>query len=228
MATRLASVILAALAFAISAPAAFAGSGDVAATRTYIRAGYTALRAAKANLPASGAALSGLERQLLGQCPKVAARSPQNYDSEQLSNELVGALTASAYRTDAGVIAAFARSVRGLHWSNSKITRTVRTSTAKLRGLSTLAVPEVCADIQAWVASGFQTLPANTVQFDQRYAAVDPEAEEVSLRLFTPYENAASAAQIPGVERFEAAIAEFEAHAVGYYTRIMNALELNP
>jgi hypothetical protein len=228
MATRLVLALLTGLAFATVTPAAFASSSDVATTRTYIRAGYAALRVAKADLPATGSALTGLEHQLIGQCPKIAVGSPQDHDSEQLSNELVGAMTATAYHTDAGVIATFARTVRGLHWSNPTLTREVKSSATKLRGLSTLAVPDVCSDIQAWVASGYQTLPASTVQFDQRYAAVDPEAEEVSLRLLRPYEDAAVAAQVRGIERFEAALAEFEAHAVGDYTRIMDALELNP
>jgi hypothetical protein len=213
---------------AVAAPAACASSGDVAATRAYIRAGYTALRAAKANLPASATALSGVEHQILNGCPQVAVESPQNYDSEQLSNELVGTLTAAAYHPDASVVATFARQVKNLHWSNRTLTRAVQTSAARLKGLSTLALPDVCSDIRAWIAGGFQTLPASTVQFDQSYAAVDIEAEEVPLRLLAPYEDHASASLLRRVEAFEASIAEFEAHAVSYYVRIMNGLKLNP
>jgi hypothetical protein len=218
---------LAAATLGVASPPALAGSRDRAATRAYIRAGYTALHAAKVNLAASRNALASLERQITSQCPLAAAGSPQDEDSEQLSNELVGALTVAAYHPDAGVIATFAHAVRGLRWSNPTLTRTVRTSTTKLSELSTLAVPDVCSDIQAWAASGFQTLPASAVQFDQRYAAVDVEAEEVPLRLLAPYEDASSASQLHRVERLEAAIAEFEAHAVAFYTRIMDRLELN-
>jgi hypothetical protein len=225
---RGASILLAVLGLASVTPAAFANSGDVAATGAYIRAGYTTLRIATADLATTRTALVGLTRQITGQCPRAAAGSPQNHDSEQLSNEVVGALTVTAYRTDAGAIATFARAVRGLRWSNRTLTRAVATSATRLRGNSTLAAPDVCGDVEAWVASGFQTLPASAVQFNRRYSAVDIEAEEVPLRLFAPYERGDDASLLRHIERFEASIAEFEASAVKYYAQIMNTLELQP
>ncbi len=57
----------------------------------------------------------------------------------------------------------------------------MRTFATKLEGLSTLAIPNLCGDIEGWVASGYTTLPASTTQFNRSYSAVDPEAEEVPL-----------------------------------------------
>jgi hypothetical protein len=226
------SILLAALVFALAATpsaaqaAAPASSGDVAATSAYIRAGYAALHAATAKLPAAKAAIVGLTNRIVGECPKAAAGSPQNEESEQLSNELVGALTVAAYRTEAGPIAAFAHAVKGLHWSSRKLTRAIHTSAVKLRGLSTLAVPDVCGAVRSWAAVGFRTLPAATIDFNKRYSAVNVEAEEVPFRLLVPYERGSDASLVRRIERYEGALGEFEANAVKYYVQVMDTLEL--
>ncbi len=55
-----------------------------------------------------------------------------------------------------------------------------------------LAMPPVCGDVKAWAASGYQTLPASTTQFDQRFSAEDVGIGEVPARLLAPYEVPAS------------------------------------
>ncbi len=89
----------------------------------------------------------------------MAAEAPQNHDSEQLTNEVVGALTIAAYQPDTDSMGAFARAVRGLHWSNRMLTHTVRTYATKLQGFATLAPPDICADVKAWAAGGFRRCP---------------------------------------------------------------------
>jgi hypothetical protein len=225
---RPASILLAVLALAAAPSAALASSGDAAATRVYIQANYALVRAARSNLATGNAALKSLVRQVTGECPLAAAESPENHDSEQLSNEIAGALTLDAYHPDVAAMGAFARAVGGLHWSNRVLTRTVRTYATQLRGLATLALPDVCGDVRTWAAGGFQALPASTVQFDTRYYAVDIEAEEVPLRLFSPFESAGEASLVRRTKRLEAPLAEAEANAVSDYTQILDALKLNP
>jgi hypothetical protein len=229
---RLASTLCAALVFA-TAPcvvpsAALAKSGDAAATRAYVQANYNLVRAARSSLSVEVGGLKSLVSQITGECPLAAAESPQNHDSEQLSNEVVGAMTVVIYRPDAAAIHTFARSVAGLHWSNRKLTRIVRKYATQLQGLSALATPDVCGDVRAWVASGYQTLAPSTVQFNTSYYADDIEAEEVPLRLLAPYESAAVSSLVHRTKRLEAPLAEVEAHGVYYYTRILNTLGLNP
>jgi hypothetical protein len=226
---RLVPLLLAGAALAAAPPAAAGRSGaDVAATQALARATDALVRASTPDVPRGVAAVKSYANRVAGECPAVAAGSPQNHDSEQLANELVGALTATGYHVAAAPIATFARAVRGLHWSNPRLTRAVRTFATKLRGLSTLAVPALCTDIKAWVTSGYATLPASTVQFDRRYAEVDVEAEESPeiIRLATPYAIPADFAVLRRVERLEAKLAEAEAHAVSDYTHLMNTLEL--
>jgi hypothetical protein len=227
MATRLAAILPAALALSISPPAALARSENATATRAYVQADYALVRAARANLTAGNAGLKGLVLQITGQCPLAAAGSPQDHDSEQLSNELVGALTVVAYRPDAAAMGAFARAVGDLRWSNRALTHIVRTYATKVKGLAALATPDVCSDVKEWAAGGFQTLPTSTAQFDQRYETVDIEAEEVPLRLLAPYETASEASLLRRAKRLEAPLAEAEANAVADYTKIMDSLELS-
>ncbi|MGH2854564.1 MAG: hypothetical protein ACRDLF_10310 [Solirubrobacteraceae bacterium] len=221
--------MLAGLALAVAPPAALASSGDVAATQALARATNTLVRAAHPDIGRGLAAVKSYADQVAAQCPHVAARSPQDHDSEQLDNEVAGAMTTVGYHTAAGPIAAFNHAVKGLHWSNGRLTRAVRTFATKLEGLSTLATPDLCGDIGSWVSSGYATLPASTVQFDQRYAAVDVEAEESPLiiRLATPYATPSDFSVLRRVERFEAQLAEAEAHGVEDYTHLMNSIELN-
>jgi hypothetical protein len=224
-------LLLATVALAVAPSVAQARpQGNVAATQALARATDTLVRVAHPDIARGLAAVKSFDNQIAAQCPRVAAGSPQDHDSEQLSNEVVGGMTAVGYRTAAAPIAAFARAVKGLHWSDGRLTRAVRTFARKLVGLSTLATPNLCGDIAGWVASSYNTLPASTVQFDQRYAATDVTAEEAPLivQLATPYALPSDVPVLHHVERFEAQLGEAESTAVGYYTNLMSALELNP
>jgi hypothetical protein len=225
------SLVLVLVGFALAAmpPAALAKPGDVAATQALANAAKTLLRAARPDIPKGLAAVKSYANEVAAQCPKAAAGSPQNHDSEQLDNEVVGAMTVVGYRTAAAPIATFARAVKGLHWSNHRLTRAVKVYATKLKKLVSLTVPNLCGDVQEWAASGYNTLTASTVQFNQHYTAVDPEAEEgpLIMRLVEPYATPADVPLFHSIENFESQLAEAEAHAVFDYTHVMNTMELN-
>jgi hypothetical protein len=222
-------LVCASVAFALTPPAALAKSADVAATQALARATNTLVSAAGPDIPKGLAAVKSFAYQVAAQCPGVAARSPQDHDSEQLDNEVIGTMTVVGYRTAAAPIAAFAHAVEGLHWSNPRLTRAVRTFARKLKGLSTLAVPNLCTDVGGWVSSGYTTLPPSTVQFDRSYSAVDVEAEETPLiiRLAMPYATPGDFSVLRRVERLEAQLGEAEAHAVEYYSHLMDSIDLS-
>jgi hypothetical protein len=221
--------VSAGLVLALSPTVALASSGDVAATQALARATNTLVRAATPDVSRGLAAAERYGNQIASQCPRAAAGSPQNHESEQLDDELIGAMTVAGYRTAAGPIATFAHVVRHLHWSNARLTRTVGTFAAKLEKLSTLALPDVCGDIQTWAAGGFATLPANTVQFVPHYLAVTPEAEEVPLmiHLLMPYASPSDFPILRRVERLEVRLGEAEAAAVETYSHVIISLELH-
>ncbi len=216
------------LACFVPAGAAARNGADVATTTALARATNTLIRAATPLVPRG---LSDVERyaaQLATQCPHAAAGSPQNQQSEQLDNELIGTLTTVGYHVAATPIAVFARTVKSLHWSNPRLTREVHKLASRLAQLSTLPVPNFCGDLQTWAASHYQTVPATTLAFEHHYFAVTPEAEEVPtiVNLATPYATTADFAVLRRVERFEVKLGEAEAAAVESYSHLLITLEL--
>lgn len=228
MIKRLLPILATMAILAATAAPAPAGQGDVAATRAYIQADYALVNTAKVDLGTSEAALQKLRRKIAAECPKVAAESPQDTDSEQLSNELVGAMTIVAVRPGRSAIAAFASTVQHLHWSNVALTRKVRSYANRLKTLSLLPAPNVCADVGAWVASGYRALPASTVRFDSRYYKVEVAVGEVPAKLLAPSEQPDERAVLAGAQKIEAQLSEFEANAVYTWGHIMESLALNP
>ena len=212
---------------AVPVASASAAGGNAAATQAYLNANYTLGQAAKAREGASQAALQSLLRNVRSECLNVAAASPQDTDSEQLSNELVGAMIIAGTAPNRQAIARYARAVSGLRWSNSALTRTVKTFASRLSTLSTMAPPGLCADVRAWVAGGYQTLPAATVRFNERYKAVNVPIGELAGGL-APFESPAQQGIVRKIRQLEQDEADFEARAVNTYGQIMNAMVLQP
>jgi hypothetical protein len=225
---RLLSVLAATSLLAATSAPALAGQGDAAATRAYIQADYTLVHTARVNLATSEAALQRLRRGIAAGCPKAAAGSPQDTDSEQLSNELVGAMTVAAIQPDKRAVAAFASTVERLRWSNATLTRKVHSYATRLRTLSVLPAPNVCGDVKAWAASRYRALPASAVSFDSRYYKVEVAVGEVPAGLLAPSERPDERPVLAHAQRIEGQLSEAEANAVYTWGHIMESLALNP
>jgi|SRR5271154_2273113 len=165
---------------------ALAAPQDVASTKTYLTAGYAALRAAIASMSVVEANVDRLNRQYASECPKVAVASPQDEAADPMTYEVAGALWATAYHTDARIVQTFVQAVKPLRWSNAKITRQADAYAASLSELVALPLPDMCADVRSWSAAGFNAIPASTTQFDRRVEAI--EGHPVALGLLAPYE----------------------------------------
>jgi hypothetical protein len=224
----LTTLTVAMTAIAVAPSPALAGGGDVAATRTYIQANYALVHTARGNMKAGEAALESLRRQLGAECPKAAAASPENKAAEQLSNEIVGAMSVVFIRSDARAVADFAHTVGGLHWSDRKLTHKVAAYAAKLEALAALTTPNVCADVKAWASGDYRTLPTSVEQFDRQFKAEDVGIGEVPARLLTPYENPVEHATLERTTRFENELVDAEARAVEPWSKILDALDLQP
>jgi hypothetical protein len=209
---------------AMPAPA-LASAGNAAATQAYIRANYALVHAAAANIHRSEAALTGVVAQVRSECPNAAEGSPQDHDSEQLSDEVVGAIVVAGVKPSLAAIHSFTRSAGSLHWSSHGLTSAVRAYIDKLETLSTLTPPNLCGDVKAWVASGYQTLPASTVRFDAQYTPVWVALGELPATL-SRFEGPQERGLISVVNRLENQITEYEARAVERYAEILDALEL--
>jgi hypothetical protein len=201
---------------------------DVAATRDYIAADYALVRTARVNLKTGEAALESLRQTISAECPKAAAASPENEAAEHLSNEVVGAMGVVFVRSDIPAVTAFAEAVTGLHWSDGKLTRKVVVYADKLKALAALQEPSVCGDVRAWAASGYKTLQPTTTQFDREYSANDVGIGEVPAHLLAPYENARERGQLALTKQSENELVEAEARAVEPWSKILDALDLQP
>jgi hypothetical protein len=222
-------MIMVAVVAVLAIPAsAWATSGDVASTQKYIQANYALVQAGSSKLGAGRAALRAVRSRIEGECPRGAAESPQNPDSTELSNEIIGAMVTSAYHIDVPAGESFIRAAAGLRWSNRALTSAVRSYVGKLKVLIALQTPNVCSDVRAWVASGYQTLPATTVRFDQQFMPNWVALGELPGGL-APYERASERSLLHRTNALEEQLTEFEAgDGVETWWNIMNALVLNP
>ena len=204
-----------------------APGGDAATTRAYIRANYALVASAHARIPKIEAAVKGLLAQVRHECPRAAFGSPQDEQSTQLSNELVGTMVLAGGRVDRPAVGAYLRAVSGLRWHSASINRAVRGYARSLRVLYMLASPDLCGDIESWAATGFAKLPPSTAPFVRAFIPnwVSPGVLPAGLARYETTELRAIARRSG---RFESQLMEMEARLVETWGDIMNELQLNP
>jgi len=219
--------LVAVTSIAATAACALASPADVASTRTYIQANYALVQAGAKRIPVFETALRGVVHRIRLECPGAAATSPQDAESTQLSDEVIGAMVLAAAHADLPAIHAFIRVAGRLRWSDRALTSAVHGYVSQLEAGSALAAPNVCGDIKAWAASGFHTLPASTVQFDRVFMPNWVALGELPARL-AAYESPAVRALLNRSNQLEVRLTDFEAAAVETWGEIMNELVLNP
>ncbi len=196
---RCLATALAVLAVTAVPASASTTPGDAVATHAYLEASYVALHAVVGGWPTVEADIHRLDLDLRGECPDVAAGSPQSAVEQKLSDEVVGALWVISYRADAAIVRRFLHAVDPLKWSNPGVTRAARAYARNLHAMTVLPTPSLCADVRAWIASGFLTVPADTEQFDRHVEAI--EIKELPRKLLAPYLASADRALMARVER---------------------------
>lgn len=199
----------------------------MASTKAYIQANYALVQAARSHLSAAEDAPRRVLAQVRRECPMAAAESPQNADSTQMSNEVIGAMVLSAYHLDRPAGERFVRTVRRLHLGDRRLANAVSGYADKLETLSKLPVPNLCADVRAWVASGYEALPASTASFDRRFM---PAWVAIGLLpgALSAYERSEEQGVLARTRAIEVQITDAEARAVETWGAIMNELGLSP
>ena len=222
------TLLLALLAAAITlmAPTA-ASAGNAGATRAYLNANYALVHAAHTRIHEVESTLRGLLAKVRGECPLAAAGSPEETQSEQLSNEVIGTIVLTAIHLDLPAGKAYVQAVRPLRWSSSSVTRSVHAYADKVAKMITLPVPKLCQDVRSWAGSGFKVLPAATGPFDAAFLGswVSPGFLPSGLR---PYEGGSARSLVRATEKQESDIVELEAREVETWGKIMDSLELLP
>ncbi len=221
-------VALSILGLAVCPAGASAGQADVAATRTYLEVNYGFVQLVVSRIKPIEAALHGDLAKVRGECPAAAAGSPQDPQSTQLSNEVIGTLVESTVPLLVHPAALrFLLVAGGLRWSDAGLTRTIHSYVGKLEKMAILGVPSICADVRAWVASGYTTLPIPTVTFDAQFMPNWVSAGELPAGL-ARYGTAAERPLLRRTRNLEQAVAELEAREVETWSQIMDTLGLSP
>jgi hypothetical protein len=187
---RIALVVLAGAVStcASTALASSAASRDRAATRAFLSALYAYERSLVADAPASTAAVEALASKIGGECPGVLAGAPapeppfssapqapearkKSRQLRRLQSEISFALSRAYSEAGQPAALAMAAAIRELRWSDGRITRAVAAFAGELASRLSIPPPAVCADLKAWVASGYKTLPAGTQELRARQRA---------------------------------------------------------
>lgn len=186
------TILLTALTLALAPARALAAPQDVASTHAFLAAGYTALHATVSRWSAVERGIHRMEQKFAAECAHVGEGSPQNEEEQKMSYEVAGALWASGYHTDAGIVRRFWASVKGLRWSNPSITRRARTFAHAMLEMTKISVPDLCGDVRAWAATGFTSVPASTLRYDKHVEAI--EVKLPSPKLIRPFVHGSDSA----------------------------------
>ena len=107
--------------------------GDSAATHAYLEAKLTLLKSEAQVEPSSLEDLEAFAVRLRGECPAILAGTPlasenseRNDATDELSQELIGAMFAPGENAGHAFAVRFYRSVKQLRWSDRKLTRMLR------------------------------------------------------------------------------------------------------
>jgi hypothetical protein len=209
---------------ALPAPAAAART-DVSATHIYIQARYTLARKSVALIGPIQARIEAYNSRLARECPNVAAGAPQSEASVPISGLVVVALWSLTYGAAAGPIQRFVHATARLHWSNRALARATARYGRSLQEMASLPMPDLCAVIRQWRASGFQTVPAGV-------AALVSHAESIELNpvpagMFARFEGGGDAATMSRALRLEEKLAEAEfVHGVHDVFQVLATLAL--
>jgi hypothetical protein len=201
-------IVAAVLTIGLVPASASATPRDVASTHAYVVAGYAALRATVTTWSSVEASVHKLNLRFRAECPNVGVGSPQSEEEQKLSYEVAGALWATGYHTDAKIVRTFVKAVSPLRWSNPAITRAAHRFIKGLREMTGLAVPDLCGDVRAWSAGGFNTVPSSTEHYVRHVEAI--EVKEVPRRLLAPYVQPSDRGLVARAERLAIRFEELE------------------
>ncbi len=157
---------------------------DRRATERYLTAQYHFDREILANRSASNAASTAYAGRVSAECPGVLAGAPdfaalfesatkptheqlsQFQQYEQLNAELISNLFDAWFSVNREAARTTAEALRPVHWSKAAITRLVKEELVQLEELVPTGLPDICAHMRAWVASGYRTLPPGVAESD--------------------------------------------------------------
>ncbi|MGN6373321.1 MAG: hypothetical protein ACTHM1_10075 [Solirubrobacteraceae bacterium] len=189
---RRSAILLTALALAPAPAQALAAPQDVASTHAFLVAGHIALQATVSKWSAVEAGIRRMDHKFARECAHVGEGAPQDEEEQKMSYEVAGALWASGYHTDAGIVRRFWAAVKPLRWGSPSITRRAHAFAHALLEMTKISVPDLCGDVRAWAATGYKSIPASTVRYDKHVEAI--EVKLPSPKLIRPFVHGSDSA----------------------------------
>lgn len=169
---------------ALASPASAAPNAkDVAATHAYLEAKIAERRAPAGAVPDAIRATEAFAAKVKLECPGVLAAmprgkaEPQGVSRGEIGEELTFAAFQPAEHLDHAALAHFYQKVRGLKWTNHKLTKLLHSLALEADEQSGLALPPLCSDLKFWVASGYTQSAPDTKSFVKRVNAVSSIAK---------------------------------------------------
>jgi hypothetical protein len=211
---------------------ALAAPGNSAATLNFLRADHVFAQAVRTKIPAAQTSANSFVTEVAAECPHILGDAPHTAGFGQLASEASLAILDVFDRplVQAGVV--FAERVERLRWSSRPLTRLVHVHAAEERAEARVAPPHLCADLNAWKASDYRTVPQGTETFVRTYLAAreGPEAsDEAILGKLTPYERPSMRVLARAVKHLEAQSAPLLREAIaGPIARLSEALDVSP
>lgn len=251
------AVSVAALVCGLVAPAGAAASSpatapvspeDATATSTYLTDVNGFGQMLVANAPKSAQALDELASRLGSECPGVLSDAPNTSTLSDflpagstalgktlrtqrqwrdLKAELETAMSRVYLQPDEAAANLLIASLNTLEWSSPALTAAVHAKAAAEQEVLVAPTLNVCADMRAWVAGDYKTLPAGTTEFlarrEAKRARTGSEDTSGAIEaLLTSYENTEDATLARRAKTLER---EFVTGAAGTLTSVEARIE---
>jgi hypothetical protein len=189
------ALLVAALVPVLPAHGAGTASVDVTSTARLIAAYDRMIQARSTDLTAGVAAANGYANAVGRQCPGILDRAPMNGAAAQaMGGEVSGAVAVQLLGPARSAMLGFVHTVGGLLWSNPSVARAVGKFAGAVQAYAGLTSPNVCADLRAWAASGYRTVPASTRAFNfDVNADASQQATAIPTGALAAYETATDA-----------------------------------
>jgi hypothetical protein len=177
-----------------------------------VRASEEYAHGASAEVGAGAAAIGARASGIAGECPLALTYAPRDGAFREIGQEVSTTLFDANVASMSSLRLAFAHAIGRLSWSNRRLSRLVRGQAAEEVALVALAQPHVCADIEAWKATAYASLPQSAIGFLARAEAIESggylepsgeSREAVIERLLRSYEGTSERRTMKQTERRE-------------------------
>jgi hypothetical protein len=222
--------------FAVASMIRSSKPDDQAATHVLVQATHVFNQKLVSILPTVGVAVHRRVQQVDRECPSIMVGVPNKGAFGPLNYEVLLAPVVTIVDVQGLAMRTYMRSIARLKWSSTLLTHVVRTSVAELQAELKVLPPNPCADIRAWIRSGYRQLPTSTARFIREFPLPTKEFPEGGpgryvrmRRLLGPYEDAKDRDAVRKTEHLEAYLSKaLQQMRVRAATELTHTLRLDP